>query len=243
MATLFLTGGNRGIGKAILRKFVENHYDVIVSTRKQYDDFESECQQLAVEYGVSIHHIYMDLSNRDSIKEGLTAFGALKIVPDVVVNNAGIFSEKTLMMTSLTELDNIFQVNYFSIVQISQYMAKKMLRTGGTFINISSVGGIIKQALGTSYGASKAALNRLTTSMAQELAPFKIRVNAIAIGIASTDMGKQLSEKSLSSITSATAVQRCCDSNEIADVIYYLSSKESSYITGQIIRVDGGLTF
>lgn len=243
MATLFITGGNRGIGKAILRKFVENHYDVVVSTRIQYEDFEAECKQLSSQFGVTISHVYMDLSSRESIKKGLTAFGALRVIPDVVVNNAGIFSEKTLMMSTMAEIDTVFQINYFSVVQISQYMVKKMLRTGGTIINISSVGGIIKQALGTSYGASKAALNRLTTSMTQELAPFKIRVNAVAIGIASTDMRDQLSEKSLASITCATAAQRSCESNEIADVVYYLSSNESSFINGQIVRVDGGLTF
>lgn len=242
MAILFLTGGNRGIGKSILKKFAENHFDVVVSTRKQYSDFEEECRRIEKAHDINISHVYMDLGNQNSIRDGLNAFNALNCVPNVVVNNAGIFSEKTLMMTPLSELENVFQVNYFSVFQICQYLVKKMLCKGGSIINISSIGGMTKQPLATSYGASKAALNRMTTSLAQELAPFKIRVNAVAIGSADSDMVKTLSPKSMESLINATALKRTAKCAEIADVVYYLSSSEASFINGQIVRVDGGLT-
>lgn len=242
MGTVFITGANRGIGKAILLKFAEKHFDAIVSTRVRYNEFEEECHDIEKKYNIKIHHIYMDLSDRESIKFGLRQFSTLGITPSVLINNAGVFHEKTTFLTRLEEMDMVFQINYFAAVQITQTISKKMLRHGGAVVNVSSVASMMKQPLATCYGASKAALNRFTYSLAQELAPFNIRVNAIAIGIANTDMGDKLSEKSLTAIKSATALKRVCDSKEIADAVYYLSTEESSFITGQIIRVDGGLT-
>lgn len=243
MSLCFITGGNRGIGKAILMKFAKAGYDIVVSTRKRYPEFENQCREIELENACRIHHIYMDLAVQDSIKQGLAAFSDLKITPDVIINNAGVFSEKSLMMTSMNELQKIFQVNYFAVVQISQYMAKKMLRKGGVIINISSIAAESKQPLGTSYPASKAALNRLTQSMAQELAPFDIRVNAVSIGIAGTEMINELSEQSRQTILNATALKKCAEPQNIADVVYFLADKESNFINGQIIRVDGGLNF
>lgn len=244
MSVLFITGGNRGIGKAILTKYAKHGFNIVVSTRKVYSDFELYCRQLEKNCNVTIRHIYMDLTDQESISKGLADFSSLKTTPDVVINNAGIFCEKSLILTSLNELHKVFQVNFFAMVQISQFMAKKMLRTGGgNIINISSIAAESKHPLGTSYASSKAAVNRLTRSMAQELAPFGIRVNAVSVGIAGTEMINELSEKSRETITNSISLKRCADTEDIANVVYFLSSKESDYINGQIIRVDGGLNF
>ncbi len=243
MACVFITGANRGIGKTILTKFAKNHFDIIVSTRKQYLEFEEYCKSLAVEEGISIYHVYMDLSDKDSINEGLRSFSQLKIVPDVLVNNAGMFHEKILLMSSIDEIRNIFQINYFSILQITQKVAKLMMRKGGSIINISSIASLTSQPLGSGYGASKAALNTLTKSLAQELASFKIRVNAVAPGGIETEMYDKLDDTSRATVLDSTAMKRLAKPEEIADVVYYLASDEASYVNGQIIRVDGGLKF
>lgn len=243
MACVFITGANRGIGKTILNKFAKNHFNIIVSTRKQYPEFEEYCKSLAVEEEISIYHVYMDLSDKDSISEGLYSFSQLKIVPDVLVNNAGMFHEKILLMSSIDDIRNVFQINYFSILQITQKVAKMMMRKGGSIINISSIASLTSQPLGSGYGASKAALNTLTKSLAQELASFKIRVNAVAPGGIETEMYDKLDETSRATVLDSTAMRRLAKPEEIADVVYYLASDEASYINGQIIRVDGGLKF
>ena len=131
MATLFITGGNRGIGLAILKRFAAEGYNIIVSTRKQYPKFEVECREIESTHGVMIHHTYMELDNPDSIAQGLKNIDALGIVPDVVVNNAGIFHEKILLFSKMEDIKKVFQVNYFSVLQITQYFAKAMMRIGG----------------------------------------------------------------------------------------------------------------
>lgn len=242
MATLFITGGNRGIGLAILKRFAAEGYNIIVSTRKQYPEFEVECREIESTHGVMIHHAYMELDNPDSIAQGLKNIDALGIVPDVVVNNAGIFHEKMLLFSKMEDIKKVFQVNYFSVLQITQYFAKAMMRIGGgAIINISSIAADNNQPSAIAYGASKAALNRFTKSLAQELAAFKIRVNAVAIGVADTEIINNLSDKSQANIKESIAMKRMADPIEIANVVYFLANDQSSYVDGQILRVDGGL--
>lgn len=243
MACVFITGANRGIGKTILNKFAENHFDIVVSTRKQYPEFEEYCKNLAAKENVLINHVYMDLSDKDSINEGLKVFSQLKIVPNVLVNNAGMFHEKILLMSNIDEIRNVFQINYFSILQITQKIAKMMMRTGGVIVNVSSIASLTSQPLGSAYGASKAALNTLTRSLAQELASFNIRVNAVAPGGIETEMYDKLDDSSRKTVLDSTAQKRLAKPEEIANVVYFLASNDASFINGQILRVDGGLKF
>lgn len=243
MACVFITGANRGIGLAILKKFAHKHFNIIVSTRKQYPEFEDYCRQLSKKEGIQIDHVYMDLSSKESIAEGMRSFSALKIVPDVLVNNAGMFHEKLLMMSNIDDIRTVFQINYFSILQITQRIAKMMMKNGGTIINISSIASLTNQPLGCAYGASKSALNTLTRTLAQELATFNIRVNAVAPGGIETEMYDSLDENSKKMVVASIAEKRLAKPDEVADVVYFLASNESSYINGQIIRVDGGLKF
>ena len=146
-------------------------------------------------------------------------------------------------MSTVDDIERCFQVNYFAAVQITQRVAKLMLRKGGTIINISSVSSFTKQSAVTGYGASKAALNIFTTSLAQELAPFNIRVNAVAPGGMDTDMFTELNKKNKEVLIANTALKRIGNVSEIAEVVYFLATEKSSYINGQVIRVDGGLIY
>lgn len=241
MKTLFITGGNRGLGLEIIKKFAAEKYNIIVTTRKHYPDFEEQCRQLEKDNDIIIKHIYMELSSRESIAEGMKAFSDLKIIPSVLVNNVSMPFDKTTMMCKMSDLDMCFQINYFATVQITQSIAKKMLRFGGSIINISSVSSLTKQPAGVGYSASKAAVNVLTTSLAQELAPFGIRVNAVAPGGMKTEMFEQTNQANKNVLIGNTAMKRIGNPEEVADVVFFLASDKSSYINGQIIRVDGGL--
>lgn len=243
MKTLFVTGANRGLGLAIVDKFASQGYDVITQTRKQYPDFEKHCVALSQKYGVFFYHIYMDLSNEDSLKEGLKVFSSLKKIPSVLVNNASVPYDKILLFSKTEEIKNVFQINYFSPVLITQKVVKTMLKTGGSIINISSVSSLTKQSAGTGYSASKAAMNVFTTSLAQELSKFNIRVNAVAPGGMNTEMFTSTNDKNKEALIASNAARRVGEPSEIADVVFFLASKESSYINGQIIRVDGGMIY
>lgn len=240
---LFITGGNRGLGLALINLFASKGYDIVVTTRKSYKDFEVHCKSLEQQYGILIHILYMDLENRQAISLGLKEFSALKIVPTVLINNASMPFDKTVLMSTVDDIERCFQVNYFAAVQITQRVAKLMLRKGGTIINISSVSSLTKQSAGTGYSASKAALNIFTTSLAQELAPFNIRVNAVAPGGMNTDMFTETNKKNKEVLIANTALKRIGNVSEIAEVVYFLATEKSSYINGQVIRVDGGLIY
>jgi len=218
---LFITGGNRGLGLALINLFASKGYDIVVTTRKSYKDFEVHCKSLEQQYGILIHILYMDLENRQAISLGLKEFSALKIVPTVLINNASIFFDKTVLMSTVDDIERCFQVNYFAAVQITQRVAKLMLRKGGTIINISSVSSFTKQ----------------------ELAPFNIRVNAVAPGGMDTDMFTELNKKNKEVLIANTALKRIGNVSEIAEVVYFLATEKSSYINGQVIRVDGGLIY
>ena len=243
MKTLFITGANRGLGLSIVEKFSSQGFNIIAQTRKKYFDFERHCAVLSEKYGVVIYHIYMDLGNQDSVLEGLTKFSKLRISPTVLVNNASMPYDKILLLAKLDVIRTVFQVNYFTPLLITQKVAKTMLKSGGSIINISSVSSMTKQAAGAGYSASKAAMNVLTTSLAQELSQFNIRVNAVAPGGMNTDMFATTNAKNKEVLIESNAAHRVGEPQEIADVVYFLASPESSYINGQIIRVDGGMIY
>ncbi|MEG1290263.1 MAG: SDR family oxidoreductase, partial [Bacteroidales bacterium] len=147
-----------------------------------------------------------------------------------------------LSMTNISVVKNIFQINYFAQVLITQYVSKLMSRARrGAIVNISSIMGIDAMAGGTAYGASKAAGILFTKSLAKELAPFNIRVNAIAPNLIRTDMAMQMEEKSYQSMIEMSALKRSGTPEEVAKTILFLVSEDASYITGQVIRIDGGI--
>ena len=240
--TALITGCNRGIGKAILEKFAKEGADIVACTRRMSDGLTAYYRNIERENRISIDPINMDLADAESVKVGLKQVSALKKPVDILVNNAAVASGGFLLMTGMTELRNVFQINYFAQVQISQYMAKMMMRRkSGNIIMMTSVLGLDSRAGGTCYGASKAALALFTKSAAKELASFGIRVNAVAPNLVETEMAHQMEEKSLDNMIASSSLKRLATPEEVADTVLFLASAESSYITGQIIRVDGGM--
>lgn len=240
--TVLVTGSNRGIGKSIVEKFVEEGANIIACARKETPEFLEFISNLSQKYNVQIDTLYFELLDENSIKEAIKALYSKKTKIDVLVNNAGVVSMKLLQMTSMDELKDIFQINFFAQVQITQGISKLMMRhKSGTIVNLCSVGGLDAFPAYTSYGCSKAAMAYFTKTMAKELAPYNIRVNAVAPGLVETDMQSDLTDKANNEVLSRTALNRSAKAEEIAESILYLASDKASYITGQIIRIDGGM--
>ncbi|MBD5235061.1 MAG: SDR family oxidoreductase [Barnesiella sp.] len=239
--TVLITGCNRGIGREAVRLFAENGYNLICCIRQPNDEFASFTATLSNEHGVEIETIYFDMTDEAGIKAALTPLVKENRKIDVLVNNAGIASGGLINMTSMAKLKEVFQINFFSQVLITQLVSKLMIRhKSGSIINMCSIGGIETNPGYLSYGSSKASLIWMTKSVAKELAPFGVRVNGVAPGLVDTDMGNYKNEIEIQKTLNRTAMHRFGHKHEIAEVILFLASDKSSFMTGQILIADGG---
>ena len=240
--TALITGCNRGIGRAILEAFVKEGASIIACTRFIDDELKGVYNTLSEQYGVQIYPICMDLSDQESIKQGMKEVTDLKVPIDILVNNAGIAKFRPFVMSKIDDFKEMMQVNLYAPIQISQYVVKNMLRQKkGSIINFCSISGMDMNAGNAAYGTSKAAIASLTRTMAKELAKTGIRVNAIAPGFVETDMNKQIATEYMETMLQQIALGRIAKPEEVARIAVFLASEESSYMTGQIIRVDGGM--
>jgi 3-oxoacyl-[acyl-carrier protein] reductase len=241
MKNVVITGCNRGLGLTMLKTFAKSNYNIVACVRKKNDEFIDICDKIEKEDGIKIYPIYFDLSKNELILKGMEGISSLDIEIDVLINNAGIIKINSLMYTEYEDVENTFRINYFAPVLITKMITDLMIRQNkGVIINISSIGGLGHQPGGVCYDASKAALNQFTVSLAQELATFHIRANAVAPGPMQTGMFENLNEEVKRKLLQSIAVKRPATLEEIANVVLFLASDESSYITGQVIRVDGG---
>lgn len=241
--TAIITGCNRGIGKSIMEAFAKNGADIIACVRKESREFSDATNDLASKTGVSITPVYFDLTESEQIKSGIKTIISSKKKIDVLVNNAGVASGSFFQMTSLSELKKVFEINFFSQILLTQGISRYMSRfKSGSIINIASISGLIGDSGTISYGSSKAALLFATKTMATELGDANIRVNAIAPGITKTDMFDQMEEKARHKLIESSIFKRPAETNEIANVALFLASDLSSFMTGQILCVDGGIT-
>lgn len=229
-----VTGGSRGIGKSIVEKLSLNGYNVILIYNNSYQDAQNIANNNS-----NISIFKADVSNYDDVKKlvnfAITKFGHV----DLLVNNAGIDLIKTINDTSINDFDNILKTNLYSVFysckEIVPYMIKEKC---GHIINISSIWGIIGASCESAYSVSKAGLDALTKSLAKELGPSNILVNSIAPGIIDTDMNKFLTDDEKRQITSEIPLEKFGTTYDIADCVLFLAN--SSYITGQIIQINGG---
>ena len=239
---IIITGANRGIGLAMAEKFAENGCNVWACARKQNVEFEAKMGELAQRSGVWIRPVYFDLTVEEEIKAGIMGIFKEKKTVHTLINNAGIHYEKLFQMYTMKEIKEMFTVNVFALLYITQLVLKIMGRQKyGNIINIASISGLSPYSGNICYGSTKAAVISLTGSLAIEAAALgDIRVNAIAPSRVDTDMIKHLPPKSLEKGLNNCVMKRLAAPSEIANVAYFLSSDEASYINGQVIRVDGG---
>jgi 3-oxoacyl-[acyl-carrier protein] reductase len=238
-----VTGCARGIGKSILTAFARNGANVWACCRTGSAKFEAFANDLAVTSGVRVTPVYFNLVDPSQMKNAVRGIMAEKVPVDILVNNAGVTYNALFQMTSMEKMREVFEVNFFAPVSFSQSIARLMTRQkSGTIINISSTAALDANPGRGAYGASKAAMICMTRAMAHELAEHNIRVNAVAPGITRTDMVESsMNEAAIQAAVDATRLKRIGDPAEIADAVLFLASDLASYVTGEVIRVDGGL--
>lgn len=239
--TCLVTGGSRGIGKAIAIRLAEFGADVAITYARSADAAEEVKKEIEAlgRKCKSIQADAVDLGRAEEvIAEIVDDWGKI----DVIVNNAGITKDNLILRMSEEQWDDVITTNLKSVFNYSKAAAKPMMRNrGGSIINISSVVGISGNAGQSNYSASKAGIIGFTKSYAKELASRNIRANVVAPGYILTDMTGELDEKVLQGIKDETPLGRAGNPEEVADAVTFLSSDMSSYITGEVIRVDGGM--
>ncbi len=240
--TAVITGCNRGIGKAILEKFVSEGANIVACTRKIDDALLSYYANLEQQNHVSIYPIRMDFVDVESIKQALKSIKEMKMPIDILVNNAGVAKFSSFLFTRMDDVKNMMQVNLFAPMQITQSIITLMVKNKkGSIINISSISGMDMMVGNSAYGASKAAINSWTRTLSAEMGRVGIRVNAIAPSFVETDILIQTAEGIKEQFLTQSSLKRLATPEEIANTALFLASDEASYVTGQIIRVDGGM--
>ncbi len=238
-----ITGCNRGIGKSMLDLFAKNGAHVWACVRKQDEGFTHYVEGLSKETGSTISVIHFDLADTNQIKEAIKTILATKQPIDILVNNAGMIHTALFQMTPIEKMKEVFEVNFFSQMLLTQYVAKAMTRQkSGSIVNISSSAAFEGNEGRSAYASSKSALIAATRVLAKELAAYNIRVNAIAPGLTETDMmTSSTPQDALASTLLRTCLKRVGKPEEIANAALFLASDQSSFVTGQVLRVDGGM--
>lgn len=233
-----VTGGTRGIGLETVRVFKENNAEVILLGSRE-ETVVNAINELKSE-GYEVSGYYPDLNNyeevENTLKEIINKYGHL----DILVNNAGISANKKIEDTTSEDFSKIMDLNVKAIFNMIKAVVPYMKENnGGVILNTSSMVSIYGQPSGVGYPASKFAVNGLTKSLSRELAPFNIRVNAVAPGITRTDMVASLPEEQIAPLIKTIPLGRIGEPRDIANAFLFLASDMASYITGEILSVDG----
>jgi 3-oxoacyl-[acyl-carrier protein] reductase len=236
-----VTGASRGIGRAAAESLLKAGCSVVLNARPS-NEASASFAEIEGAYPDRVTAIY------GSVADSATATALVQSAMsrhkrlDILVNNAGILRDKLIGMISDAEIEELFDVNVIGLIKITQLAARLMTRRkSGSIVNISSIVGRRGNSGQTVYSATKAAVIGATFSAAKELAPMNIRVNAVAPGLIQTSMIESIPEDKRKSLESQIAMGRVGSSQEVANTILFLASDLSSYVTGQVIGVDGGL--
>jgi len=237
--TAAVTGGSRGIGAAICRKFAENGADIALIYAGSTEKAEALASEAAEKYGIRAKCYKCDVADFEAVAQTIKQINADFGTIDILVNNAGITNDKLVLAMKEDDFDRVIDVNlkgcFNTIRQVYPIFVRKK---AGRIINISSVAGIMGNAGQANYAASKAGIIGLTKSAAKELASRGITVNAIAPGVITTDMTADMAD---SPIMEQIPMKRAGSPEEVAALALFLASDTASYITGEVIRIDGGL--
>lgn len=240
--TVLITGGSRGIGKEVAMEFAKHHYQIVINYVSEKTDTVLLTKELKEKGAADVLFVRADVTNTEEMQNLITKAIEQFTTIDVLVNNAGITKDNLLMRMSEEEFDRVLEVNlkgtFITTKLVSKYMMKQRK---GSIINLSSVVGVSGNAGQCNYAASKAGIIGFTKSIAKELSSRQIRVNAVAPGFIETDMTAVLPENVKNQIHEQIPLKRMGTAEEVANLIYFLGSDQSSYITGQVIHVDGGM--
>ncbi len=232
-----VTGGSQGIGEACLRRFAREGARLVIA-----DVADGPGLALAAELGAL--YVHCDVGDKAQVDAAVAQAMALHGCIDVLVNNAGIFKAADFLEVTEADFDAVLRVNLKGAFLMGQAVAREMARRGGgNIVNMSSVNGVLTIPTIASYNVSKGGINQLTRVMALALADKGIRVNAVAPGTIATELAAKAvltSDEAKARIMSRTPMKRLGEPGEIADVVAWLASDAASYVTGEIVTVDGG---
>lgn len=233
-----ITGGTRGIGFETVRLFKENNAEVVLFGSKK-ETVDKAVEELKNEgYEVSGYYPNLEIYEEveKTIKEIVSKYGHI----DILINNAGISANKKIEETSSEDFAKIMNLNVNAVFNMTKAVVPFMKENkGGVILNTSSMVSIYGQSSGVGYPTSKFAVNGITKSLARELAPFNIRVNAVAPGVTKTDMVASLPEEQIAPLIKTIPLGRIGEPRDIANAFLFLASDMASYITGNILSVDG----
>ena len=232
---VFITGVSRGIGLELAKCFLNDGYFVIGTSRSEFNLSSALGSENCL-------HLPLDVTNRDQISSCIKKLKEEDIVPNVLINNAGITKDQLFLRMKDEDWDDVIDSNLTSVFNMTKLFIKTMVKErSGKIINISSVAGLMGNPGQVNYSASKAGLGGFTRALAKEVAARNITVNCIAPGFIETDMTNHFKEKELENILNQIPANKMGNPQNIADLALFLASDKGEYITGQTISVDGGL--
>ncbi|MFT5872900.1 MAG: 3-oxoacyl-[acyl-carrier protein] reductase [Clostridium sp.] len=239
--TAVVTGASRGIGRAIAIKLAKLGANIVVNYRNSFDAVQGVVKEIEA-LGVKALAVQADISSYSDVeymmKKCIEEFGSI----DILVNNAGITKDGLLMRMKEEDFDSVININLKGAFNCTKHVSALMLKQRrGRIINISSVSGLTGNAGQVNYSSAKAGIIGMTKSVAREFASRGITCNAVAPGYIQTDMTSVLPEKAKDAIMSTIPLKRLGKPEDVANAVAFLASDEASYITGQVINVDGGM--
>ena len=239
--TAVVTGASRGIGRAIAVKLAKLGANVVVNYRNSVEAVQEVVKEIEA-LGVKVLAVQGDISSysdaENMMKKCMEEFGSI----DILVNNAGITKDGLLMRMKEEDFDSVIDINLKGAFNCTKHVSAIMLKQrSGRIINISSVSGLTGNAGQVNYSSAKAGILGMTKAVARELASRNVTCNAVAPGYIQTDMTDVLSDKVKEAITNTIPLKRLGNPEDVANAVAFLASEEASYITGQVISVDGGM--
>lgn len=236
-----VTGASRGIGKAIAKKLASLGANIVLNYRSN-DEEALKVKEELLSYGVDVFLYKCDISDFNAVEEMIKAskekFGKV----DIMINNAGITKDTLLLRMKEEDFDKVIEVNLKGVFNCLKAITPVMIRQKcGKIVNLSSVVGLVGNAGQVNYAASKAGVIGMTKSLAKEVGSRGITVNAVAPGFIDTDMTEVLGEKFKEEAKKSIPLKRLGKPEDVAGAVAYLVGNEASYITGQVLNVDGGM--
>ena len=235
MKNVFITGASRGIGESIAYYFAEKGFNVVGTARSEFN-FKND------NFIGNLYPVQLDVTDRQSMKSVYSVLKDKDLLPNILINNAGITSDQIFMRMKDDDWDNVIDINLTGTFNITKLFIKDMVKNRyGKIINISSVSGLMGNTGQVNYSSSKAALGGFTKSLAKELGSRNINVNSIAPGFIDTDMTDFLDHEAKELLKKDIPLNRLGNTDDISELAFFLASDQAEYITGQTISVDGGL--